>query len=61
MAREYRCMSVNAIREKLECGIYEAKKLHNVSKLLDDVDDATDVYQLRRCLSKFITMQTGVE
>jgi hypothetical protein len=54
-------MSVHAIREKLGCGLYEAKKLHKVSKLLDDVEGATDVYELRRSLSEFITMQTGVE
>jgi hypothetical protein len=54
-------MSPQAIREKLECGLYEAKKLHNVSKLLDDIDEADDITRLKQALSEFITMQTGVE
>lgn len=61
MARKYSSMTVHTIRETLGCGLYESKKLHKVSKLLDDVDNATDIGQLKRSLSEFITMQTGVE
>lgn len=61
MGRRFAGMTPQQIREERECGIFEAAKLHQVSALLDRVEKAESVDQLRSCLADFITLETGIQ
>lgn len=60
MPRYYAIHDPRFIREHDECGLHEAKFKHEVSKLLDTIENADDIKTLRMALSKYITIQTGV-
>lgn len=61
MTRRYATMSPVTIRDQCQVGLDYANKLHRTSKLLDRVERANSVEELRFLLAQFITMQTGVE
>lgn len=61
MSRKYSGMTPKQIRDELECSVQEAKTLFVTSNLLDGVEAAVTVQELRKALSEFITMQTGVK
>lgn len=61
MPRKFSLMNPQQVREELECGLHDAKKLVTTSRLLDLAENAETVEQLRQVVVAFIKMQTGVQ
>lgn len=59
--RKYSHMGAMEIRNTDLCGLQEAVKRRQVSLLLDKVEQATLVEELRLALAEFITLQTGIK
>lgn len=60
MAREYSGMTAREIRNKKECGLHEALKIVEATRILNELDEATSLDEVKRLLGQFITMQTGI-
>jgi hypothetical protein len=60
MPREFSGMSARDIRDTKQCSLQEAVTLAKTSRLLDQVEAAETVEELRSLLAQFITMQTGI-
>lgn len=60
MRREYSNFEPRDLRNQLECGIEEAKKIVKTSRLLDALEEAKTIDDLRSLFMCFITMQTGI-
>lgn len=61
LPRPYSYMSPRDIRDQDECGLHEAKTKRDVSVLLDRIEEAATVQELRDLLAEFVTMQTGIK
>lgn len=60
MAREFSALTPRQLRDRKECGLHEAKKIVETSRLLDAVEAANTIDDLRALVARFITMETGV-
>jgi hypothetical protein len=54
-------MTTKAIRNERQCSLQEAKHLGFVSALLDEIEEATTVTQLRAALLTYISWKEGVD
>jgi hypothetical protein len=61
MLRRYATMDVRAIREERQCSVQEAHHLLFVSAMLDQIEDARSVTQLKSILLTYVQWKEGVD
>lgn len=59
--RAYSTMTPSEVCERDECDLQEAERLIDADRLLDDIDAARDVYELRECIKRLAIIVTGRE
>lgn len=61
MPRRYATMDTRAVRDERQCSLQEAKHLHLVSAILDEIEAADSVDRLKTILLTYVSWKEGVD
>lgn len=59
--RQFRGKTARQIREEFGMGLQESGRMLSLSMLLDGLDRADSLSEVKSIVAQFITLQTGVE